>query len=128
MKRWSSLRRTAAPIPVAVMAVSFVDDALSRCEPLISSRSGRVTRLLSHGLGAGGDRLDDVVITGTAAEIAFELMADGAVIEIMALATDHVDGGHDHPGRAIAALQTVMLAECLLHGMQRSIGVGQALD
>ena len=71
---------------------------------------------------------NDVLVAGAAAEIAFELFADHVVAEIVALAMDQVDRGHDHAGRAEAALQAVVLAERLLHRMQgRAVG-GQALD
>ena len=46
----------------------------------------------------------------------------------MALAMDQIDRGHDHAGRAEAALQAVMLAERFLHRMQRRAVGGQALD
>ena len=39
-----------------------------------------------------------------------------------------VDGAHHHAGGAEAALQGVMLAEHLLHRVQRAVGVGEALD
>src|SRR5580704_2600334 len=132
MKRWSSLRRTAAPIPVALMAVS--------CCPTVEEgdHEGRPYALLggvlvlglafAHGASAGRDGFDDVVVAGATAEIAFELVPDGRVVELVALAVDHVDGGHDHAGRAVAALQAVMLAERLLHGMQRAVRGRQALD
>src|SRR5206468_3325328 len=71
---------------------------------------------------------DDVVVARAAAEVAFELVPNGAVIEIVALAIDHVEGGHDHTGRAVAALEPVMLAKRLLHGMQRAGGIGQTFD
>src|SRR5215471_21073467 len=74
---------------------------------------------LRHCLGAGGDRLDDVLIAGAAAEIAFELLANDLFGEIVTLAVNHVDRGHDHARRAKAALQAVVLAEGLLHRMQR---------
>src|SRR5262245_4279773 len=121
MKRWSSLRRTAAPIPVALMAVSSLDDAFR-------SRSSSLVHLPFHGLGARRDRLDDIVVAGAAAEIAFELMTDGGIVEVVALAVDHVHRGHDHARGAVAALQPVMLAERLLHRMQRPVRVGEALD
>ena len=39
-----------------------------------------------------------------------------------------IDRRHDHAGRAVAALQAVMLAERLLHRMQRAVRLGEALD
>ena len=67
------------------------------------------------------------MIAGAAAKIAFELFADGALVEVMALAPHHVDGRHDHAGCAKAALQAVVLAEGLLHRMQPAVG-GETLD
>src|SRR5712692_4325368 len=81
-----------------------------------------------HRLGARRDRLDDVLVADAAAEIAFELFADGVVAEIMALAVNHVDRGHDHAGGAEATLQPVMLAKRLLHRMQRRAVSGKAFD
>src|SRR5208337_4111283 len=46
---------------------------------------GLGTRIARHRLGAGGDRLDDIVIAGAAAQVALELLADGAVVEVVAL-------------------------------------------
>ncbi len=48
--------------------------------------------------------------------------------EVVALAVDQIDRGHDHARRAEAALQAVMLAERLLHRMQRRAVGGQPLD
>ncbi|MGY4596536.1 hypothetical protein ACVWXL_004282 [Bradyrhizobium sp. GM22.5] len=50
------------------------------------------------------------------------------VVELVALAMDDVDRGHDHAGRAEAALQAMVFAEGLLHRMQRRAVGGQALD
>src|ERR1700716_594349 len=83
---------------------------------------------IRHRLGARRDRLNDILVAGAAAEIAFELFADGVITEIMALAVDDIDRGHDHTGGAESALQAVMLAECLLHWMQRRTVSGKALD
>src|SRR5258705_5548692 len=124
MQRWSSLRRPAAPIPVALMAVSSLDDALRS----VFSLRCRLDWSFSHCLGAGRNRLDDVVVAGATAEIALELVANGGVVELVSFTVHHIHGGHDHPGGAIAALQAVVLAEGLLHGMQRSARLGQALD
>src|SRR5215472_9517982 len=106
MKRRSSLRRTGAPIPVALMvlalpAIPFPDVAPSLFGCLRGSAA-------AHRAGASGDRLDDVVIARAAANIAFELFTDGAVVELVAFAADNVDGRHDHAGRTEAALQSVI--------------------
>src|SRR5690349_21546395 len=110
MKRWSFLRRTGAPIPVAVMTDSFPN-----CRTDAS--------LFRHTLRPGGDRLHDVMVAGATAQIAVELVTDGLVVEIVALAIHHVDRSHDHARRTEAALQAVMLAEGFLHRMQlRAVG------
>src|SRR5476649_179641 len=111
IKRRSSLRRTAAPIPVALMAV------------LLETFSSTSRTL--HGARAGSNRLDDVVIAGAAAEIAVEFMTDGFFIQFIALAPDHVDRGHHHARRAKSALQPVVLAEGFLHGRSEERRVGK---
>src|SRR5438132_1247955 len=68
---------------------------------------------------AGGDRDNDVLVTGAAAQIAFKLLADDLVGKVVTPAVDQIDRGHDHSGRAEAALQTVMLAKGFLHRVQR---------
>src|SRR5215475_1155852 len=116
MKRRSSLRRTAAPTPVAV-AFCAVMAFLPELSLDGSSRKflERLSRHPLHGFRAGGDRLDDVVVAGATAKVAFELLADGVLVELVALAADHVHRGHHHAGGTEAALQAVVLAERLLH-------------
>src|SRR5579872_6101016 len=105
MKRRSSLRRTEAPIPVALMA-DPLDSSFGRFPSAVSlaGLSGGEDRsalfgspggglAAAHRAGAGGDRLDDVVIAGAAADVAFKLLADGAVVELVALAAHNVDRG-----------------------------------
>src|SRR5437764_11270471 len=99
----SSLRRTAAPIPVALMAFPPSGIVSTNCS---SASSGQCSS--SHRLGAGRDRLHDVVVPGAAADVAFELVPDGLVVEVVALAGHQVDRRHDHAGRTEAALQTVI--------------------
>src|SRR4029078_12374648 len=76
---------------------------------------------LGHRFCYGGNRLDDVVVPSAAADISVELLANGVFIEIVASATHDIERGHDHPGRAEPALQTVMLPERFLHRMQRAV-------
>src|SRR5271165_1903120 len=71
-----------------------------------------------HFAGALGDRLDDVVIAGAAADVAFEPVADRRFVEMRALAIDEVDRRHDHAGRAEAALKAVVVLKRLLHRMK----------
>ena len=44
-----------------------------------------------HRLGRRQDRLDDVVVAGAAADVAFELVADRLLVELAVIAADHVD-------------------------------------
>src|SRR5690242_4271473 len=81
-----------------------------------------------HRLGARSDGHDDVLIAGAAAEITLQLLADDLIGEVVPLAVNEVDRGHDHAGRAEAALQTMMLAKRFLHRMQRRTVRRQALD
>src|SRR5438477_8741425 len=63
------------------------------------------------------------MITRAAAEVALELFPDRMFVEVVALAVNQVDGRHDHARRAESALQTVILAERLLHRVQwRTVG------
>src|SRR6478609_9325784 len=41
-------------------------------------------------------RLDDVVVAGTAADVAFQLLADGLLVELAAMAVHNIDRRHDH--------------------------------
>src|ERR1700743_1934038 len=50
----------------------------------LQKRSGEVG--FGHRLGAGRDRLHDVLVTGAAAQIAFEFLADDVIREVVALA------------------------------------------
>src|SRR5579862_796261 len=125
MKRKSSLRRTGAPMPAALM---MTPPPLRHCLRRLASLFGRRADWRAfHGLGAGGNRLHDVMIAGAAADIAFELLADRLLVEVVAEAVDHVDRRHDHAGRTEAALQPVILAERLLHRMQL-VGSGEPFD
>src|SRR5271163_241716 len=122
MKRWSSLRLTEAPMPVALMMFLSLGTTLS-----VLSLGGPGRRGGGHFARALGDRLDDVVIAGAAADVAFEPVADRGFVEMRALAIDEVDCGHDHARRAKPALQAVIVLERLLHRVQLAAG-GEALD
>ena len=80
-----------------------------------------------HASGRIQHRFDDVVVAGAAADVAFELMADGGLVELAAMAVHDVDRRHDHARRAIAALQAVIVAEGRLHRVQ-FVALGDAFD
>src|SRR5262249_60043322 len=80
-----------------------------------------------HAAGRVQHGLDDVVVTGAAADIALELVAHGRLVELAAIAMDNVDRGHDHARGAEAALQPVIVAERRLHRVQ-VVALGNAFD
>src|SRR5881394_3198047 len=90
---------------------------------LLALWSGSPARLArAHGLGAGRNRLDDVVVPRAAAQIAFELLAYCRLVQLCALAVHNIDGGHDHARRAETALQRMILTEGFLHRVELGIG------
>jgi hypothetical protein len=56
-------------------------------------------------------RADDVLVAGAAAQIAFQALPDLCLGRVGVL-PQQVRGGHDHAGRAVPALQRVLLPEC----------------
>ena len=79
-----------------------------------------------HCLCPGHHGLDDVVIARAAAQIAFQLVANGFFARIW-IALSQVDRTHDHARRAEAALQGMMFAEGFLHRVQFAV-LGEAFD
>src|SRR5260370_38181224 len=63
-----------------------------------------------HAAGGVQHRFDDVVVAGTAADIALQLVPDGILVELATVAVDDIDRRHDHARRAIAALQAAIVA------------------
>src|SRR5919204_6050857 len=64
------------------------------------------------------DGLDDVLVAGASAEVPLEPAPDLGIGEPVAVRAEKLDAGHDHPGRAEAALERVTLPERLLQRMQ----------
>src|SRR5437764_11562359 len=56
---------------------------------------GRLVVVL-HRLRTGSDRLDDILVAGAPAEIAFQLASDGPIVEVVTFAVHHIESGHDH--------------------------------
>ena len=77
-------------------------------------------------LAAACDGHDDVVVPGAAAEVALEPFADRGLARRLAV-VDQRDGRHDHPRRAVPALERVVVVEGLLHGVQLPVR-REALD
>ena len=71
-------------------------------------------------------RFDDILVAGAATQIALQFFACRSGIKTIGMPFQNIDRGHDHAGCTETALQTVLISEGLLHGMQ---GVGsEALD
>src|SRR5215218_3208710 len=72
------------------------------------------------------DGLDDVLITGAPAEIAFERMAN-LLFSRIGIGLEEGSRRHDHAWGAIATLETMLFPETLLHRAELTI-LGHALD
>src|SRR5262249_24416988 len=113
---------TARPGPVMASGSSF----RSRLMPMTFAL-GSVTAI-SPPLRArdGLYGLDDVVVAGTAAEIALEPVAD-LVVRRARMLLQEAGRRHDHSGRAVAALQRMVLLERALHWVRLAVR-GKPLD
>src|SRR3954454_1634853 len=74
----------------------------------------------------GPHGLDDVVVARAAAEVAGERLADLLLARVRVLG-QQVRPRHDHPRRAVAALEPVVLPERLLERVQAALGA-EAFD
>ena len=66
------------------------------------------------------DRVDDVGIAGASAEVAFDRVRDFRARRF-GIVLQELNASHNHPRRAVAALEAVALPEALLHGVQLAI-------
>src|SRR5579885_2530520 len=73
--------------------------------------------LRPHPGGGGLDRVDDVLVAGAPAQVAFDRLADLRFGRIL-VAGEQVSRRHDHPGRAVSALKPVLFPETLLERMK----------
>src|SRR5665213_2036017 len=73
------------------------------------------------------DRGDNVLVAGAATDVAFEFFTDSGRVELAVVPPDHVEGTHDHPRRAVATLQAMMLAKGRLQRVE-FIASGESLD
>src|SRR5687767_1426118 len=111
MKRRSSLRTTLAPMPSTPMSCPPDRNYCFRC--FVSKRGlefengcrRRLFRCLRdlHAPGRVEHCLDDVVVAGAAADVAFEFLADGFLVELAAMAVHNIDCRHDHARGAVTA-------------------------
>src|SRR5262249_40843540 len=72
------------------------------------------------------DRLHDVDVPGAATEVAGDGLADLRLARVR-ISREERAAGHHHAGRAVAALEPVLLPEALLHRMELAIPL-QSLD
>src|SRR5262245_32735159 len=80
-----------------------------------------------HCPGACGDRLDDVVITSAAADVALEFLSDRCLVRL-AVAAHDIEPHHHHARRTVAALKRMVLTESRLHRVEGSPERGPTLD
>src|SRR5882724_8130335 len=116
MKRGSSLRFIEWPMPPTSALVLGVALPSLFVAMMIRSLALRLAQL------GGGvlHRLDDVDVTGAAAEVAGDRLADLLLAGVLVLLEQRAAGYH-HAGRAEAALQAVLLHEPLLDGVQLAV-------
>src|SRR6266550_2580425 len=95
MKRRSSLRTTLAPMPSTPMSCppdrSYYFRRFHRNEAVFECWFGGLRQLLCrlrdlHAVGRIEHRLDNVVVAGAAADIAFQLVPDSCLVELAAIA------------------------------------------
>ena len=86
----------------------------------ISTVKPRSLLPLPHSFRRELNRVDNVRVAGTPAKIPFQPVRD-FLPSRLGVALKQLHAGHDHAGRAIAALQAVTFPEPLLHGMQLTV-------
>src|SRR5690242_10160422 len=84
---------------------------------IVLAISVSATRLLTRRCRRGSDRVDDVLVPGAPAQIAFNAMTD-LVVSRVRVAVQNLLGRHDHARRAETALRAVLVPEGLLHPVQ----------
>src|ERR671914_982292 len=141
--RWSSLRGTFVPIQPTSSSVVIARSGVIVVSLMAHSRHAFRVRS-GHGQGqtlvvskeaascldlaprGARDRLDDVHVARAAADIALDRLPD-LVLCRLRIRVEEVLGAHQHPRRAVPALQRVMSAERPLQRMQLAIS-REALD
>src|ERR687897_367583 len=105
----SSLRSTPPPTNFSGAWVTVVP-------PLGRRVLGQLVRVLLYEL----DGLHDVLVARATAQVPFQAFSYLLLRRIRILLQE-ADGGHDHTRRAVAALETMRLVECLLHRMPYTV-------
>src|SRR5258708_16397751 len=88
--------------------------------------AGRLRYGAAHGLRRRLHRLDDVHVARAAAQVAFQASAD-LVLGWVWILLQEIRRGHDEAGRAVPALEAVLVPESLLQRVQLPV-LGHALD
>src|SRR5689334_14079560 len=102
IRRGSSRRRMLLPTRVSVLVMVVAPMSVAS-------------------LGCGGAHgLHDVLVAGATAEVSFEAVAD-LVVSRVRIALEQLLRGHDHAGRAVSALEAVLIPEGFLDGMQVAV-------
>src|SRR5262245_16948949 len=111
MKRGSSFRLSECPMPPTSA------DVRGAC-------SGAIVRLLTSRRGQLGgrvlDRLDDVDVARATAQVPGDRVADLVLARARVLLEVRV-AGHEHAGRAVAALEAVLLHEPFLDRVELAV-------
>src|SRR3974390_734775 len=81
----------------------------------------------THRVRSSLNGANNIVIAGAAANIAVQLLANRRLVEVVPVASNHIDGGHNHARRAEAALEPVLLMKSSLHRM-KFVAVRQAFE
>src|SRR6266851_8882865 len=108
MRSGSSRRLMRSPMNFGTTAITFS----------LRSREAALLRASCASAGAqflGGvlHRLDDVLVASASAEISLERVTDFRVGRIR-VAAQQIGRGHDHAGRAVPALEAMLLPEAVL--------------
>src|SRR6516225_402553 len=103
MSRGSSRRRMRLPTNVSVLVVVAIPG------------------LLLSGAGCGGFHcVDDVLVSGAAADVALEPVAN-LLFAGSGVTVDNLLGGHDHPRSAESALEAVLVPEGFLYRIELAV-------
>src|SRR5215218_2568789 len=104
-KPWVASSSRACSTDVA-RSYSNAAGIIGGCRSWLGRPRGR--RLAPHDRGAFPDGLHDRLVAGAAAEVAVDRPAD-VVVRGVGLASEQVERRHEHPRRAEAALEAVVL-------------------
>src|SRR5207237_523798 len=123
---WSFIRSTSVVPPARERAPATATRAARapRSSVAVTKRKGSIpsAAIAAHRL----DCRDDSRVRAAAADVSAHALPHIVIVGPARLAEQR-DGRHDLSGRAVAALQAVVIDEGLLHRME-SIGVGEAFD